>query len=294
MAQMPSTLHTLLAETIDYAGLFPPAALDLATTTRNFLDYTNSPHAALLARLIIPASKLQAFVEIAAHLPSPPASHSTLSVLVGADVLADMALVRACSGPFTITALEAKAASVREIDNLAAQLPQGMGVYVELPVNDDIPHLLHALAEKGLRAKIRTGGETADKFPSPRAVAQFIHACKIAGIVFKATAGLHHPIRADYRLTYAPDSPHGTMHGFLNVFIAACFAWHGWDVPQLTDILSETDVSAFTFDDKKITWRGHNLSLADIHAARQNLIASFGSCSFTEPVDDLRALHLMD
>ena len=43
----------------------------------------------------------------------------------------------------------------------------------------------------------------------------------------RSPLGLHHPVRGEYPLTYAPDAPRGVMHGFLNVFLAAAFVWHG-------------------------------------------------------------------
>ena len=87
--------------------------------------------------------------------------------------------------------------------------------------------LVAAIARRGGRAKMRTGGVTAEAFPTAAQVLRFLRACTEARVPFKATAGLHHPLRAEYRLTYAPDSPRGTMFGFLNVFLTAVLLRHG-------------------------------------------------------------------
>jgi hypothetical protein len=83
------------------------------------------------------------------------------------------------------------------------------------------------------------------------------------------------------------------MHGFLNVFIAAAFAWHGADRAQLLDVLNETGARAFQFGDPGLHWRGRHLSTEDIAIARRDFAHSFGSCSFEEPLTDLRHLELL-
>jgi hypothetical protein len=112
-------------------------------------------------------------------------------------------------------------------------------------------------------------------------------------VPFKATAGLHHPVRSVHRLTYQPDSPSATMHGFLNVFLAAAFLRVGMDLQLAVELMNEQLASAFHFDSDGLLWREHRLGLDDISAARRDFAISFGSCSFTEPVDDLRMLGLL-
>jgi hypothetical protein len=109
-------------------------------------------------------------------------------------------------------------------------------------------------------------------------------------VAFKATAGLHHPVRAPQALTYAADSPRAVTHGFLNVFLAAAFAWHG--DRDLEPVLAETDPAAFRFDDRA-HWRDRSLDAAQVRDARREFAHSFGSCSFDEPVRDLEALGLL-
>jgi hypothetical protein len=103
---------------------------------------------------------------------------------------------------------------------LAGIIPTEFEAYFEFPLSG-CGDFIAAVAACGRRAKIRTGGETADKFPAAESAVEFIRLCGAANVAFKATAGLHHPLRSVHRLTYQPGSPSGMMHGFLNVFLAA-------------------------------------------------------------------------
>jgi hypothetical protein len=188
--------------------------------------------------------------------------------------------------------VEAKAATCAQAEAvLAAAL--GPGVFVELPLTGDLDGLLAALRAKGGRAKIRTGGLTPDAIPSPAQVALFLEASARAGVPFKATAGLHHPLRAERALTYAPDSPRGVMHGFLNVFVAAAFARRGAGAARLEAVLREEKAAAFVFDEAGLAWRGERVSTGELAETRRAFACAFGSCSFTEPVEDLRELGLI-
>ena len=235
------SLHALLERLIDYAGLFPPAALTMQDAVRNYARYRDGEHAWALGKFVVPQAR-------AAEVPE----EFPLSIL-GVD--------------------EVKATTEEEI----AEFPPG--VYVEIA---DIA-LLDAIRRHGLRAKIRTGGITPDAFPALGNVAEFLRACKAKGVAFKATAGLHHPLRCVRPLTYEPNAPIGTMHGFLNVFLAAALLDHA------DAILAESDPQAFAFDDDGASWRGHRVTTDAMVAMRRDFATSFGSCSFEEPIDDLRA-----
>jgi hypothetical protein len=83
------------------------------------------------------------------------------------------------------------------------------------------------------------------------------------------------------------------MHGFLNVFAAAVFAWHGMDAAGLEAVIAESEPAAFAFHDAGMSWRGLALSTSQIEEARRAFAHSFGSCSFEEPVAGLRELGLL-
>ncbi len=236
------SLRVLLEQLVDYAGLFPPAALSMQDAVRNYARYRDGEYAWALGKFVVPQARMK---EVPAEFP--------LSVL-GVD--------------------EVKATTEEEV----AELPSG--VYVEIA---DVS-LLDAIAKHGQRAKIRTGGVTPDAFPAIGNVAEFLRACKAKGVAFKATAGLHHPLRCVKPLTYEPNAPTGTMHGFLNVFLAAALLDHA------EGILAETDPRAFAFEDDQASWRGHSVSTDELRTMRKELATSFGSCSFEEPIRDLQEL----
>ena len=121
-----------------------------------------------------------------------------------------------------------KVANAEEVRRLSGIIPMEIATYFEIPLSG-CGECIAAVADCGRRAKIRTGGETADKFPAPESVIEFMRLCAAAKVPFKATAGLHHPLRSVHRFTYQPESPSGMMHGFLNVFLAAAFLRAGME-----------------------------------------------------------------
>jgi hypothetical protein len=215
-------LAALLHGVIDYAGLFPPASLDLTTAMRNYAAYRAGPHAWMLGRFVTPAA-------------------------CAAEV--DPAF------PLSVIAPDKKSERAGEIE------------YIEIPMTVDP-------AELRARAKIRCGGLAPDAYPSAQDLARFLTRAATARVAFKATAGLHHPL---------PSPP---MHGFVNLFLAACLAWHGGSEGDVVATLEERE---FQFNDAA-TWRSHRLTAEQIRDARANFAISFGSCSFEEPVDDLTRL----
>jgi len=138
------------------------------------------------------------------------------------------------------------------------------------------------------------GGTTADMMPSPASVVRFFSACFAHGVTAKATAGLHHPLRGMYRLTYEPDAATGRMYGFLNVALAVAHLASGGGDTEAIQLLEEADAGRIEFSDLHVAWHGPDRTLTFTRDAlqqmRQRGLVSFGSCSFTEPVDESRAL----
>jgi len=254
MRPIPASLRALLANLIDYAGLYPPASLPLPIVVERYRGFRASPENWILNRLVLPVAKLA---------EAQPESGWRITLLVDDE-----------PGPLP-----------EQVETLETKLPRRLS----LPTYCEAP--LEQIGDA--YAKVRTGGLSPEMIPASADVAAFLCVAAARRIPFKATAGLHHPLRSLRALTYAGDSPRATMHGFLNVFCAAAFAWHGADEAQLIDMLDETDPASFQFDDSGLSWCGRHLSAAQIHSARREFAHSFGSCSFEEPISDLRELGLL-
>jgi hypothetical protein len=286
---------------IDYAGLFPPASLDMATAVRDFVEYRASPEADILGRFIVPASRLDELASVARSELAVGEAPLRLSVTGTADVIATRAAVvdlntRHQDDPVPVRAfcdaVEMPVKSIGEIEIAARTLLSGVSLYLEVPVTGDIDGLVTAIAGAGVAAKIRTGGVVATAIPSSRQILDFIQTCVDSNVPFKATAGLHHAIRGSYPLTYEPGSPTAIMHGYLNVFLAAAFCANGRSDIALP-VLDETDALAFHFDDKGAWWRQSVVEWNVLDRVRDRVALSFGSCSFTEPVAEARELQLI-
>jgi hypothetical protein len=230
----------LLGRLIDHAPTFPPASLSAPDALAEDRQARSSEAAFMLGRLVWPASRWD-------ELGDEP-----------------RALSAVLDGPRPddprVESVELRRPA--SLDGLAGE------VYVELP--PAAPSAIESLASHGLRAKIRCGG---DAVPTVEQLAAFIRACAEAGIVFKATAGLHHAVGDD------------DEHGFLNLLAAVVFG-------DEEEALAEREADAFALTADSFSWRDRRATPDDLRRARARLHA-IGSCSFFEPVDELRALGLM-
>ena len=289
------TARILLDRLIDYAGLFPPAGLDMHRAVANYDAYLRSEHAWMLSRFIVPAARLSEFEDALRQMPSQSASPWRLSALLGADPPADLARIAAfrANPRAMVESIEVKVNAPEDVKRLAGNISSEFETYIEVPLTGREGEFIAAIAKAQRRAKIRTGGETADKIPAPIQIIDFMKLCAEGNVAFKATAGLHHPLRSAHHLTYQPDSASALMHGFINVFLAAAFLRGGMATQSALELLEDRSIEAFRFDAEGVTWRNHRVSHGELAAARHGFSLSFGSCSFTEPVDDLRSLHLL-
>ena len=294
------SVRILLQEIIDYAGLFPPSQVSMSEAVLNYATYRHSNYGWMLGRFILPVSRLEEFYESSREfLPKRSESAWRLSVLAGEDLAATIRSIvefnRKHSEHAVCEVLEVKAATVSKIDNTITALPKAIIPYFEIsPASRTFVDLVATLGIKRQRAKMRTGGVTREEFPATRDIIRFVRTCMAANVPFKATAGLHHPIRCFKPLTYAPDAPQGTMHGFLNLLLMTGFARESFRVSLLEEIMEEEFEEVFEFVDGGVSWRGsHILSLGHLERLRARGMHSFGSCSFDEPVADLQDLGIL-
>ncbi len=289
------SVRTLLHGLIDYAGLFPPASLDLPTAAANYASYRASDTCWALGRFVIPAGRL-AELETSAERFLRSGTPWRLTALAGADLAGDLGAIAQFNqrqgGRAVADTVELKAATTAAVAAALRTIDGRFDAYLEIPIANDPAPLIDALAASGGRAKVRTGGLTPEVFPPAADLLRFLRRCTAAGVPFKATAGLHHPLRGAYRLTYQPGSPCGVMFGFLNLFLAAGFVQHGMGDADALELLEESSPASLRVEQEGIGWRSHWLDDAELRHARR-LAAAFGSCSFDEPIGDLRAMRLL-
>ena len=297
---MSTIARVLLEEIVDYAGLFPPASLDMAAAVAEFARYREEPESWMLGRFVLPLTRLVEWEKAAAPALEKVAEGEPwrLSVLSDAHQSAPISRrIRDFNSRFLgrayIDSAELKSSGPDEVAYAGTLGEDGVAAYVEVPIADDPLPWIEALVRAGARAKVRTGGVTANAFPSAKQLARFIKRCVERRVAFKATAGLHHPLRAEYPLTYDAGAERGTMFGFLNVFLAAALARAGGSEADLVPLLEERDPASVKFGDDGVEWRGKVIDAATIRLARSRVATSFGSCSLREPIDELKALRLL-
>lgn len=310
---MDTSLRALMAHLIDYAGLFPPAALPLEPAVASFLAYRREPDVWMLGNFICPAARLAELGRLVprAEGPIPVAAlggkHAAGGLRAGlAEDLAHVAAARALhrdvlavrvlelplppgapdAAVLAYVAAAAHAARLRVFCEVGAPLDADWAGAISRAAAALGAHNASGAPPLGL--KLRTGGVTADAFPAPEQLAAAVVAARDAGLAAKFTAGLHHPFRQHRPEVGAP------MHGFVNVFAAGLLAHaHGLDAPAVARILRDEDPAAFSFGPAALAWRDISVTADAIVSLRRSALVAFGSCSFDEPRDDLRALGLL-
>lgn len=297
------TIESLLNRLIDYAGLFPPAELDMATTVRNYAAYLQCDDAWMLGRLIVPVARLDEFEKHAKSLlprnsaKDDPWSISAITSPAGSEELPnELKRIEAfnethresSSGLATIDVVELRGNTAPEIDKALDLMPDELFPYFEIPIVDDPRGRIAVMVGSEAGAKVRTGGIKPEMYPKTAHLARFIATCAAADVPFKATAGMHHPLR------HYSEKVGAKEFGFLNVFIGACLAFDSeLEDKALIAVLEDESLSAFRIDDDAIGWGEHAIDRDVIADVRDTFAASFGSCSFDEPREDLRAIGLM-
>ncbi|RMG69238.1 MAG: hypothetical protein D6715_00180 [Calditrichaeota bacterium] len=327
--EMFKSVEAFMDRLIDYAGLFPPARLSMEEALENYLKYRSGPDCWMLGRFVVRVDQLAELNRVLSkkgRLEKP----IPLSLVGGrlddlarmfeqteADVQAVQHQLQVASGGLGVGSVEvylspevARALTPELLQHLlgswaevpgtadgsvvvfletspgrleSAELNQFVQVIRQTGQND-------AQAEKPMPGfKLRCGGEAPDAVPPAALVARVLLACRDQRVPFKATAGLHHPFR-HYNTREKRE-----LHGFVNIFGAGILAVrHMLDLHQVEQIVADDNIVHFMFTPTAFGWKDLQVSVSEIRKARQYLYRSFGSCSFEEPLDDLRDLGLLD
>jgi len=311
----------LLDGIIDYAGLFPPAKLPMDEAFARFVEHRSSDDGWMLARFVCPAARLEELEPLLedASLSQLPIAVSALGR--GGDTLESF-LESVDQDAKSITGFSSRQSDRAVIDVFEVRLPEAGGAKVAVEkawkrLTDNGSRSLRPFFEVSLLGewrprlpaaaaaardtnrdagdhnriglKIRCGGLEASAIPEVTAVAAAIATCRATGVPLKATQGLHHPFRL-----HDPELD-AMVHGFINLFAASALAHvHDLPVKTLIKIIAETNPEAFVVETERLAWRDYDASADNIAEARRSVLTSFGSCSFSEPRDDLRTLGFIE
>lgn len=301
--------RALLGRLIDDARLFPPARLAMPDALRDHAANRVGPLAWVQGRFIAPASQLDALTAgwpdgLAALRLSVVADTAGqtdgagFAAALDADLAAAAALERADSR-VRVELVEVRVPAPSLVDQVPPAVRRAafagpVATFAEAPDSTD-PDALRATvaAVAGARAagatrlgaKIRCGGLEPSMMPEPAAVATFLAACVAANMPFKATAGLHHPVRGI-------DPASGMrMHGFVNLLVATALLRSGaLDERAAAEVIGTEEASAFTVSADTLGWRELTVDAAAVASVRETAFTAYGSCSFDEPTGDLAAL----
>jgi hypothetical protein len=304
------SLRALLANSIDYAGLFPPATLELEPALKNYASYVRSDDAWMLSTFVLPVAK---FAEAVWFLSEFSEKYPLRISALGPKTMNAIDFAEELKNVMKgVRELSTEGDHLVRVEQLEMPLPENFDADTFACVHETVGEAVSFpnkafwetsanYAERAIELvaeasgkiarpfgfKLRTGGITADAFPSSAQIAHVLIASTKNKVPIKFTAGLHHPVRM-FR-----DEVKTKMHGFLNVLGAGVLSIErGWDEAQITAMLEDEDADEFKFSDEGFSWRDHEIATASISKHRQ-LFTSFGSCSFDEPREDLRALGLM-
>lgn len=278
-----TAIDALLAGLFDYAGLYPPAGVDMQTAVQNYLRYGQSAHRDALGRFVVHLDRVAELRDVAGE----SFGEIRLSVIVPADV--GWSAIADSAGDLKDVVFECKVGRAADVGSVSAATGNQAECYFEIPLKVD-DKLLDAIKAHGGRAKLRMGGVVAEAFPLADAIVLMLKALADRHLALKATAGLHHPVRSRHPFTYEAGSAAGTMHGFMNVALAAALLHSGGTSGEALQILGEEDPRAWKVAPDGIEWRGVRWSADQLQAVRQDFFISIGSCSFEEPIRDLERL----
>jgi hypothetical protein len=311
--------RVFLEALVDDAGLFPPARLPMTDALAAHVENRNGTYAWMLGRFLCPASRLE---ELVATLPAAVAELRLGVILDGASVAEPDAFTAAAAADLDRAVAATRSDRRLTVDVVEGRLPAAesgpvaelldavdasglsapITVYAEAPDSTDPGSLVatvDAVAKARITvagrqvaqppgAKIRCGGLTTDMFPDPEAVASFLARAIEQSVPFKATAGLHHPVRG-------PDPATGAvMHGFINLVGAAVIGTVAGVEPALLEaVVAEDEAAALRLTRDRFAWRGHEADHSAVALARADLVRAYGSCSFEEPIGDLEQLGVL-
>jgi hypothetical protein len=299
---MKASLKNFMTGLIDYAGLFPPASLDIQTVLDNYTAYLEREEGWMLGRCVLPASQLY---RVASHpgfrcsvIVSPAVSQEELDQLQNFSSMEGHVEMVETRFPENSNSPDRCSEHLLQLHSKFGQAGlQDIQLFVETKNVADAALAIATFNNSrsggevisNVGYKLRCGGLEKQAFPSPEKVAKVIGICRERDIPIKFTAGMHLPLR-NYSAGIEV-----MQHGFINIFGAALLCWGcNLSPEEIAECLCEDTAHHFHFMDGSFSWKDKMISSSELKRLRQSKVISFGCCSFTEPVEGLRSLGFLD
>ncbi|HEY5429440.1 MAG TPA: hypothetical protein VIK04_10015 [Solirubrobacteraceae bacterium] len=257
----------VLDRLFDDASQFPPGDLSLEAAVASHVRWRDGLHRRWVGRFLLPVRRVAAFAELVAE----DAHRFELGLVVPADIPQSAAAqaARLLGTRANVTAIEIPLrAGPAVIAGWRGAFPRAE-LFLEGSSGD-----VAAIGRLGARPKLRCGGLAPEAVPSVPMVAKFVVESVARGLPFKATAGLHQPLRhldADLGVE---------VHGFLNLWVATRRAQTRAPHREIEEALTRTDLGSLALGEE------------ELQAARTSFTA-FGTCSISEPIAALAQLGLL-
>ena len=302
-----ASLQYFLDKLIDYAGLFPPAKLEIQPSLTNYAEYIHSTDRWIMSQFIIPVSRLH---EISSDLMKKYSNLSPLRLsIISTDICNEIDIATQFLEKYeNLTIFTGHESRISDLSTFSQhlldvhQLRKNQNLdfisFYEVGPSDNWASQMNEAVlkisafnteyETNIGFKLRCGGVEAHMFPPAEDIAHAILACGEAGVSMKFTAGLHHPVR------HYSESVKTKMYGFFNIFIGGMIA-HKFKlgIETLITVLLDEDAENFKVDENELGWKNYSISNFEIQKYRQESFISYGSCSFDEPREDLQKLGLL-
>ncbi len=324
---MTASLQALLTGVIDYAGMFPPAGLDLEPALRNYAAHRQSAESWMLARFICPVTRLPEIGPLLNELF--PDETIALSVLGRGGDNREVFCSQFREDMTTIEEFRKSYGQRGVVEAVEVRLPpdwsggRTRGRFfrrvIEAAEDNETPIHWPTYYEMTLDGDWRDGLDratehlsgfnqqrlTSNGLPKHPPVGMKVRCGGLEPAAFptpeQVTTAIEMCRDREVPLKFTAGLHHPvrhlnadlqtSMHGFINVFSAGVLAYSlGLEHKQIRAIVEEEDPSAFSFEDDFFGWREAEATVGETQYARRHRLISFGSCSFDDPRDDLKRL----
>jgi len=283
---MSTATGLLFSRLVDDASMFPPGDLPLSDAVPAHRDHRQAPYADLVGTFVCTDRQLADVARRARETGTGPVGVSVV-VTGGAGGIEPVVKYGDRSDDVEVAGVEIRLRDEDDLSRNALRVVRmcdscmdSESAFVEIGMEGGWERALDVIADAGYAAKLRTGGLEADLFPGAAQVAEFIEACLDREVQFKCTAGLHNAVRHT-----APDTGF-EHHGFLNVLLATRASLDGAPADEVAAVLENRDGA-------DLARQAAALDEPQAKGVRR-WFTSFGSCSISEPVEDLTGLGLVE